>query len=312
MAAAHQFGEHALRQHRVGEIEAREFVLMRPRRHRQIVDEPVVERPMILEFERADRMGDALDGVGLAVREVVARIDLPRRAGARMRRVQDAVEHRIAQIDVARRHVDLGAQHARAVGEFAGAHAAEQVEVLLHAAVAERAVLARLGQRAAIGTDLVLALVVHIGHAGADQILRPAIEPLEIIGGVIEVLAPVEAEPAHVALDGVDIFLLFLGRIGVVEAQMTAAAEFLGDAEIQADRLGVADMQVAVRLGRKAGDHRFDAAGIEIGLHDVADEVAAGLSRSPDCRLPYRPWPCFLDLKSDSMMRPPTGRRPMP
>ena len=95
-------------------------------------------------------------------------------------------------------------------------------------------------------------------------------------------LAPIEAEPAHVALDGVDIFLLFLGRIGVVETQMTAAAEFLGDAEIQADRLGVADMEIAVRLGRKAGDHRFDAPGIEIGLHDVADEIAP---RLPACSI---------------------------
>ncbi len=79
-------------------------------------------------------------------------------------------------------------------------------------------------------------------------------------------LAPIETEPAHVALDGIDIFLLFLGRIGVVEPQMAAAAEFLGDAEVQADRLGVADMQIAVRLGRKAGDYRLDASGIEIGL----------------------------------------------
>ena len=133
MAAAHQFGQHALRQHRVGEIEPREFVLMRLRRHRQIVEEPVVERPVILEFQRADRMRDALDRVGLAVREIVARIDVPRRAGARMRRVQDAIEHRIAQVDVARRHVDLGAQHARAVRKFAGAHAAEQIEVFLDA-----------------------------------------------------------------------------------------------------------------------------------------------------------------------------------
>ena len=31
-------------------------------------------------------------------------------------------------------------------------------------------------------------------------------------------------------------------------------AEFLRDAEIQADRLGVADMEIAVRLRRKAGD----------------------------------------------------------
>jgi hypothetical protein len=66
---------------------------------------------------------------------------------------------------------------------------------------------------------------------------------------VEQVVAPVIAQPADVFLDGVDIFLLFLDRIGVVEAQVAAAAEFLGDAEVQPDRLGVADMQVAVRLG---------------------------------------------------------------
>ena len=53
--------------------------------------------------------------------------------------MQDAVEHGVAQVDVAGGHVDLGAQHARAVRKFAGLHAAEQVEVFVHRAVAERA-----------------------------------------------------------------------------------------------------------------------------------------------------------------------------
>ncbi len=97
--------------------------------------------------------------------------------------VQDTVEHRIAKVDVARGHVDLGAQHPRAVGELAGAHAAEQVEVLLDRAIAERAVAAGLGERAARGAHLVLALVVDISLAGADQILGPVVEPLEIIRG---------------------------------------------------------------------------------------------------------------------------------
>jgi hypothetical protein len=83
--------------------------------------------------------------------------------------------------------------------------------------------------------------------------LGPFIKPLEIIRRMKQIVAPVEAEPAHVALDGVDIFLLFLGGIGVVEAQMAAPAEFLRHAEIQADRLGVADMQIAVRLRRLSG-----------------------------------------------------------
>ena len=96
---------------------------------------------------------------------------------------------------------------------------------------------------------------------------------------MVEMLAPIEAEPAHVALDRVDVFLLFLGRIGVVEAQVTAAAEFLGDPEIQADRLGVADVQVAVGLRRKPGDDGLVPLRIQVGLDDVADEIAPGCGR---------------------------------
>ncbi len=160
-------------------------------------------------------------------------------------------------------------------GKFARAHAAEQIEVFLHAALAERAVPARLGQRAARGAHLVLALIVDIGLAGADQNFRPVVELFEIIRGVIKILAPIEAEPAHVGLDGIDIFLLLLGRIGIVEAQIAVAAEFLGDAEIEANRLGVADMEIAVRLGRKARDDGFMPARREIGAHDVADKILA-------------------------------------
>src|SRR5215468_10126164 len=81
-------------------------------------------------------------------------------------------------------------------------------------------------------------LIVHIGLAGADQMLGPFVEPLEIIRRVVEMPIPIEAEPAHVALDRVDIFLLFSGRVGVVETQMTAAAELLRNAEVERNRLG--------------------------------------------------------------------------
>ncbi len=134
-------------------------------------------------------MRNTFNRVRLAVGVIVARIDLPRRACARMRRMQNAVHHRIAQVDVAGAHVDLGAQHARAVLEFAGAHPAEQIEVFLDAAVAERAVPAGLGERAAAGAHLVRRLVVDVSLARADQILRPSVELLEIIRGVVEVLA---------------------------------------------------------------------------------------------------------------------------
>ena len=208
---------------------------------------------MVLEFQRADRMRDAFDGVRLAVGVVVARIDRPFGAGARMLRMQDAVEHGVAQVDVAGGHVDPGAQHARAVREFARLHAPEEVEIFLHWAVAERRVLAGLRQRAAVDADFFLRLVVDIGVAGLDQALGPVIQAVEIVRGVIEIGSPVVAEPVHVGLDGIDIFLLFLGRVGVVEAQMALAGKFLRDAEIQGNRLGMADVQIAVRLRRESG-----------------------------------------------------------
>ena len=154
-------------------------------------------------------------------------------AGARMLGMQNAVEHWIAQVDVAGAHVDLGAQHARTVRKLAGAHAAEEIEILLDAADAVRAFGACLGERAAGEPHLLLGLVVHVGLAGPNQVLGPCVELLEIIRRVIMVLPPIEAEPAHVAHDGIDIFLLFLGRVGVVEAQVAMAAEFLGNAEIE-------------------------------------------------------------------------------
>ena len=57
----------------------------------------------------------------------------------------------------------------------------------------------------------------------------------------------------NILLDGVDILDVLLGGVGVVKAQVAFAAVFLRRAEIYADSLCVADMQVAVRLGWETG-----------------------------------------------------------
>ena len=123
---------------------------------------------MVFEFERAHGVGDVFDRVRLAVREIVHGIDAPLVAGAVMVGVQDAVHDRIAQVEVGRGHVDFGAQHARAVGEFALAHALEEVEIFFDGAVAVRAFFAGLGERAAILADFVGAQIVDVGLAVFD------------------------------------------------------------------------------------------------------------------------------------------------
>ena len=240
-----------------------------------LLDVPVVEGAVGLELQGAQGVGDALDGVALAVGPVVHGVDAPALAGALVGGAEDAVHHRVAQDQVRRGHVDARAQDLLAVAELAGAHAREEVEVLLRRAAAERAVPPRLGEGAAGPADLLGRLVVDVGQAFADQLAGPVVELLEVVGGVELALAPVEAEPADVLHLGVDELLLLARRVGVVEAQVAAPAEVGGDAEVDADRLAVAHVQIAVRLGRKAGHHAaVVAAGGGVRRHRLAQEVA--------------------------------------
>ena len=97
----------------VGELEAGELGLAwLVAGQRQVLEVPVVQRPVAVELERAQRVGDALDRIALAVRPVVRRVDDPLVAGAPVVAAADAVHHRIAQLHVLVLHVDLGAQHA--------------------------------------------------------------------------------------------------------------------------------------------------------------------------------------------------------
>jgi hypothetical protein len=88
------------------------------------------------------------------MREGVHRVDAPAVARAVVRGVADAVDGRVAQVDVGRGHVDLGAQHHGAVGVLATAHLAKARQVLGRRAAAERAVGAGRAEVAAVGAHL--------------------------------------------------------------------------------------------------------------------------------------------------------------
>ncbi len=170
----------------------------------------------------------------------------------------------------------LARKHHRAVGELAVLHAREQVEVLRHAAVAVRAVLAGLRQRAAIFAHLLRRQVVHIGQALVDQLHCIAVQRVEIIRCPVHLAVPLEAQPAHVLLDGQRVFLALLLRVGVVETQVALAVVVLCQPEVEADGFGVADVQVAVRLRRETGDDALVFAGGQIAIDDGADEIGNG------------------------------------
>ncbi|VTR69198.1 conserved hypothetical protein [Desulfosarcina cetonica] len=276
MAFRDELDQLALAQHGVVQVQAGEFDLLGMAGRRDVVQHPVIERPVVFELQGAQAVGDALQAVRQAMGEIIHGVNAPDVAGAVVTGLADAVEGRVAHDQIRVGHVDLGAQDVGAVVEFAGAHALEEIQVLFDRAVAPGAVLARFGQRAAMVTDLVGAQIVHISLAGTDQLDGEFIEPFEIIRCIVKPRIPVKAQPVDILHDGVHIFHVFLGGVGVVEAQVASPMIGLGHAEVQADRFGMADVQVSVGFGRKSGGHPSVVfMGFQIRFDNGLDKMAS-------------------------------------
>ena len=185
--------------------------------------------------------------------------------------VDDAIHYGVAEEHVGMRHVDLGAQHLRAVGELAVLHAHEQIEILLDRTVAPRRLLARLRYGTSREAYLLLRLVVDVRQALLDELHGPVVKLVEIVRGVT-LHGPVESQPLDIAFDRIHVFDILLHGVGVVETQIAFASVFLREAEIYADALGVTYVQIAVRFGRETGLNSFFAFGYRL-LDDLLQKV---------------------------------------
>ena len=272
--------ELALRHHRVAERQPGELVLPGARvPGAGVVEHPVVEFAVRLELQRADGVGDPLDGVLERVGPVVHGVDAPGVAGAVVAGVADAVEERVPHEHVGVRHVDPRPQDRGAVGELPLSHAPEEVEVLGGRPIAVGARHPRPLEASPLLPDGLLGLGVHVGLPLHHQPLGAFVHLPEVVGGEVEVLAPVAAQPADVVLDRLDVLGVLRGGVGVVEAEVGAPPVAGSQAEVEQDRLGVADVQEAVGLGREAGDDlTANPARGKVGIDDVGQEVG-GLGR---------------------------------
>ena len=228
---------------------------------------------MILVLEGAERVRDPLERVRQRMREVVHRIDAPVVASAMVRGVADPVQRRIPHVEVRRRHVDLRAQDMRAVRELARAHPGEEIDVLLGRSIAVRAVPPRFGQRAAVLPHLVGRQTVDVRQTAFDQRHGELIQAFEIIRRV-QLFRPLESEPPDVLFDRIHVLDVFLDRIGVVESQVAGATVLHRHTEVEADRFGVADVEIAVGFRWKSRrDTSAVLPGRDVVLDDCADEV---------------------------------------
>ena len=232
---------------------------------------------MGLKLQRAKAVGDALQRVLNGMGKVVHGIDAPLVALPVVAHVVDTVDHRVAHIEVAAGQVDLGPQRHSAVGEFPGAHTGEQIQTLLHRPVA---VGGHGGDAdvAAVGLELLRRQLAHIGQPLLDEQHRLPVVLLKIVAAVEEPVAPVEAQPVDVLLDGLHKLLVLLGGVGVVHAQVAQAVVPLGGAEVDGQRLAVSDVQIAVRLRRETGvnGHSLELTTLcDVLVDKVQDKVPA-------------------------------------
>ena len=187
----------------------------------------------------------------------------------------DAVDDGVAHVEVARSEVDFGAERHAAVGEFSRSHAGEQVKALLDRTVAVGTFRGRLCI-AAVLAHLLGRQLADIGETLLNQLDREVIHLLKVLGRVEEAVVPVEAQPRDILFDRVDVLDVLLGGVGVVHAQVADAAEFLCGREVDADCLGVSDVEIAVRLGRETGVNLFALVSAALGdvlLDKIVNEV---------------------------------------
>ena len=103
----------------------------------------------------------------------------------------------------------------------------EQLQILCRGAIAVRAVLAGLGQRATVLANVVRVLVVDVRKPLLDELDGEIVNLLKVVGRVPQPIVPLEAEPPNIAFYALDELLRLALRVGVVETQKTGAAEIL-------------------------------------------------------------------------------------
>ena len=99
MALFHQLQEQALAHERIGEGQPRKLDLA-GMVDLERVEQPVVEGAVHFKFQRAERMGDALDRVFQSVGEIVGGVDTPGVAGPVVVGVANPVDGGITQMEI--------------------------------------------------------------------------------------------------------------------------------------------------------------------------------------------------------------------
>ena len=212
---------------------------------------------MVFELQGADRMGDPLDGIGLAVGKIVHRVDAPAVPGAMMRGVQDPVHDRVAQVQVRRGHVDFGPQHPAAVRETRRRACARTGRGSPPRSGCDKGSPARVrsgcrGIRGSARPSGRQRRRCRPGSAGGRTRRDDRNSPRRSRGSS-------QSNPSQRTSSMIARAYSSSSLAGLVSSmrRLQLPENSVGQAEIETDRLGVADMQIAVGLRGESGSEPF-------------------------------------------------------
>ena len=149
-------------------------------------------------------------------------------------------------------HVYLRPQHHSARRHLTRIHLSKQLEALLRRSVSIWGVLARCCWSTLLLCNLLCGLFVNISLALFNEFYRQIPQFLKIVRSIVYG-SPLKAKPLYVTLDSLNILQIFLLRVGVIHTKIADSTIFSGNAKIKGNGLGVAYMQIAVRLWRETG-----------------------------------------------------------
>ena len=211
---------------------------------------PVVQFSSDLELKGAERVGDALETVTNGVGVVVEWIDAPAVAHVRMRVELYAVNDWVSESRVGVFVVDLRTQR---IGSFfvkTKPHLFKQPQIFLHRSIT----ILRRQSFSPLPPHLLSGLRANKGISLLDELNGILMQYLEVIRSMGD-LPWLVAHKFDVLLDVDNIFDVFFGGVGVVEAQVAVSFAHLRLHEVETHCLAVTNMQVAVWLGRETSQN---------------------------------------------------------
>jgi hypothetical protein len=234
-----------------------------------IIHNPIVKGTVVGKLDRTHGMGNTLQSILNGMSEIVKRIYAPSISLSVVGHVTDTENSRVTHNKIGRSHIYLCTESLCAIGEFAVLHTLKQFQILLNASVTPRRFLARLGKGSAVCGHFICGEIAHIGFTLFYKLNCVFIAFSEIIAAVKYAARRLEAQPADIVINTVNVLYVFFSGVGIVITEVEFTVEILCGGSVYPYSLKRADMKITVGLRRKTGMDVVLSALRKVGAYNI-------------------------------------------